>query len=374
LPSSTSGSGMDDRRLRLAVDARELLGQRTGVGRYLTELLDVWQADPGWPHRVTLVVPAPPPADLTTRYSRAAWEVEPAGTAGTWWEQARLPRAVRRLGADVLFCPAYTGPLRLSCPMVITIHDLSYFAHPEWFSWREGTRRRWLTRAAAGRAAAILTDADVTAAEIVERLDVSRARVQAVPLGAPAPSRQGAARREPIVLYVGSLFERRRLPDLVQAFAAIAVDHPAARLVLVGQDRSRRGIDPIALAGRHGIATRVEWHPYLPEADLAALYARARVFAFLSEYEGFGLTPLEAMAAGVPPVVLDTPIAREVYGEAATYVTADSRAIADAVGHLLGDDGRHAELSAKARRRAGAMSWVETARVTRTVIEKAARP
>jgi glycosyltransferase involved in cell wall biosynthesis len=53
---------------------------------------------------------------------------------------------------------------------------------------------------------------------------------------------------------------------------------------------------------------------------LARLYAEASVFAFLSEYEGFGLTPLEALAAGVPPVVLDTPVAREVYGEAAAYV------------------------------------------------------
>lgn len=362
---------MVDRRRHIAVDARELLGQRTGVGRYLSELLDVWQADPEWPHRLTLIVPAPPPADLTARFPSARWDVEAAGAAGTWWEQTRLPGAVRRAGADVLFAPAYTGPLRLSCPMVMTIHDLSYFAHPEWFSWREGLRRRWLTRAAARRAAAILTDADVTATEIVERLGVPRGRVHAVPLGAPAASRANGSRRDPIVLYVGSLFERRRVPHLVEAFARIAADHPAARLVLVGQDRSRRGIDPIALAGRHGIATRVEWHRYLPDAELAALYARARVFAFLSEYEGFGLTPVEAMAAGVPPVVLDTPVAREVYQDAATYVRADSRAIADALGRLLEDDGLHTELSAKGRRRVGAMSWIETARVTRRVIEEA---
>lgn len=365
---------MGDRQLHVAVDARELLGQRTGVGRYLSEVLDVWQADPGWPHHVTLIVPAPPPADLTARYPHAAWEVEPAGAAGTWWEQVRLPRAVRRVGAEVLFAPAYTGPLRLACPMVLTIHDLSYFAHPEWFSWREGTRRRWLTRAAARRATAILTDAHVAAAEIVERLGVPRGRVHAVPLGAPAPLKDDAIRREPIVLFVGSLFERRRLPDLIEAFARTAATHSAARLVLVGQDRSRRGIDPIALAGRHGVATRVDWHRYLPEAELAALYARARVFAFLSEYEGFGLTPVEAMAAGVPPVVLDTPIAREVYGEAATYVTADPHAIADALGRLLADDGLHAELSARGRRRVGTMSWIETARATRTLIERAARP
>ncbi len=365
---------MPDSPLHVAVDARELLGHRTGVGRYLSELLDVWHTDPVWPHRLTLIVPAPPPPDLAARYRRLGWAVEAADAAGTWWEQTRLPRAVRRLAADVLFAPAYTGPITLSCPMVLTIHDLSYFAHPEWFSWREGLRRRWLTRAAARRAAAILTVSHVAAAEIVDRLGVSRARVHAVHSGAPAVSADDARPREPIVLYVGSLFERRHVPDLIEAFARVADGRPEARLVLVGQDRSRRRIDPTGLAERHGLKARIEWHRYLPEVDLAALYARARVFAFLSEYEGFGLTPVEAMAAGVPPVVLDTPIAREVYGDAATYVTTDRSAVADALSRLLDDDRLHATLAAKGLRRVATMSWTETAQATRAVIERAARP
>jgi glycosyltransferase involved in cell wall biosynthesis len=90
--------------------------------------------------------------------------------------------------------------------------------------------------------------------------------------------------------------------------------------VIVGADRTWPSQDLAAVAAAHDVSSRVEVRRYVSDAELTALYARAAVFAFLSEYEGFGFTPLEALAAGVPIVVLDTPVAREVYGPAATYV------------------------------------------------------
>jgi glycosyltransferase involved in cell wall biosynthesis len=95
------------------------------------------------------------------------------------------------------------------------------------------------------------------------------------------------------------------------------------RLVIVGDDRTWPPQDLPGLAASYGLSRRVEFRAYLPDGELAALYAGASVFAFLSEYEGFGLTPLEALTAGVPIVVLDTPVAREVYGDAAAYVAPD---------------------------------------------------
>ena len=120
------------------------------------------------------------------------------------------------------------------------------------------------------------------------------------------------------MLYVGSIFNRRRLPDLIAAFARAAHDMPRARLVIAGADRSWPAQDLAAVAAAQGLGSRVELRHYVSDTELAALYARASVFAFLSEYEGFGLTPLEALASNVPIVVLDTPVAREVYGLAVT--------------------------------------------------------
>ena len=122
---------------------------------------------------------------------------------------------------------------------------------------------------------------------------------------------------------MGSIFNRRRLPTALTAFAEATAARPDARFVIAGADRSYPPISFETLTRSAGISSRVEFLSYVTEAELDSLYARASVFVFLSEYEGFGLTPLEALSAGVPIVVLDTAVAREVYGEAAWYVDRD---------------------------------------------------
>jgi hypothetical protein len=108
--------------------------------------------------------------------------------------------------------------------------------------------------------------------------------------------------------------------DLIRAFAPIARAHPGASLDIVGDNRSYPREDlPRTIAGEQ-LEAQVRWHEYVSDEQLGTLYAEARAFAFLSEYEGLGLTPLEALAAGVPPVLLDTPVARESCGDAAVYV------------------------------------------------------
>jgi alpha-1,3-rhamnosyl/mannosyltransferase len=175
-----------------------------------------------------------------------------------------------------------------------------------------------------------------------------------------------------MVLFVGSLFARRHIPELVQAVALASSRVPDIRLVLVGDDRAQPPVDPVNLARQHGVADRVEWHAYVPDSALDALYARARVFAFLSEYEGFGMTPLEAAAAGVPPVVLDTAVAREVLADGARFVSLDPQSIAAALVELLTDDDAHARLAAAASRRLDTYSWTQSATTIRHALERAA--
>jgi glycosyltransferase involved in cell wall biosynthesis len=178
------------------------------------------------------------------------------------------------------------------------------------------------------------------------------------------------ARREPLVLYTGSIFNRRRLPDLIAAFALTIKAVPDAQLVIVGSNRTLPRQDLAAVAAAHGISERVRLSDYVPDAELGALYARASVFAFLSEYEGFGLTPLEALAAGVPVVVLDTPVAREVYGEAAVLVpSGDIAAAADALTRLLTSPDSAAAQLARAPEVLARYSWDAAASATLDAIE-----
>ncbi len=304
--------------LRIGVDARELLGDATGVGRYLGELMRRWTARDDAARR-QFILYTPEPLSMALPAHAARQRVVGRGT-GTWWEQTALRRAVNADAPDVFFAPAYTAPLGIRVPLAVTIHDISFVAHPEWFRPRERIRRRWLTRRAASRAAVVFTDSAFSLGELERRLNVDPGRIRVIPPGVSRFAAAPASRREPLVLFVGSLFNRRRLPHLIAAFARATEDLPEARLAIVGADRTWPRQDLRAEAARRGVASRVELRSYVSENELSGLYARASVFAFLSEYEGFGMTPLEALAHGVPVVVLDTPIAREVYGPAAEYV------------------------------------------------------
>src|SRR5215207_784114 len=168
--------------MRVAIDARELTGKPTGVGRYLAQILTAWgELSGAAAHEYVLCSP------------------EPIVVPGT-------------LRASVMTSPG---------PMVITIHDVSFAAHPEWFSWREGLRRRWVTRLAARRAAKIITVSDFSKREIVRHLHVPAAKVDVIYSGLTTLPAPPTGTREPVVLYVGSLFNRRHIPELVEGFSQL---------------------------------------------------------------------------------------------------------------------------------------------------------
>lgn len=350
--------------MRIAIDARELLDKPTGAGRYLSQILSAWTKLPGAAaHEFILCSPG----ELAARWAPLKISQVSAGGEGTVWEQLVLPRLIRKVRANVLFAPAYTAPLACSIPIVLTVHDVSFIAHPEWFSWREGFRRRVITTASARRAARVLTESDFTKREVIRHLGLDQSRVDVIYLG--TTTLRTHAEREPLVLSVGSIFNRRHIPELIAGFSKLAARHPTARLEIVGDNRTAPPIDVDELIARSGAADRIRARRYVSDAELSSLYARASAFAFLSEYEGFGLTPLEAMAAGIPVVVLDTEVAREIYGPAATYVAQpDPTGIAVALERVLNDRVERQRLVDAGQARVARYSWDECAHRTLQVL------
>jgi glycosyltransferase involved in cell wall biosynthesis len=316
--------------MKIAIDVRELHGKPTGVGRLLGKLLEEWSRMPAaQAHEFIPLAPA---------------EQRPNG--GTLWEQFVLPRVARHAAADVLFAPAYSGPVFSSIPMVVAIHDVSFAAHPEWFTWREGLRRRATARLAARAAEHVVTISEFSKREIVAHLGVEASKISVAYPGVTAFTGPSGAtlQRSPdrgTVLSVGSIFNRRHVPELIEGFAILARSRPELQLEIVGDNRTTPRIDLDALVQATGIADRVHLRSYVADHELPPLYAGASAFVFLSEYEGFGLTPLEAMASGLPPVLLDTPVAREICGDAAIYVARpDAALIADALHAVLFEPGQ----------------------------------
>lgn len=358
--------------MRVAVDARELVDRPTGVGRYLAGILDEWATLPAAAaHDFILFAPGPV-ASALAQSGRASTIVTDGG--GTWWEQRALPRLVRQTSADVLFAPGYTAPLLCRAPIVVTIHDVSFAAHPEWFARREGLRRRTLTRLSARRAKRVLTVSEFSKREIARHLGIKASKIDVIYSGAPSTARSQRTSSDHTFLYVGSLFNRRHVPELIEGFARLARTRTDVRLEIVGDNRTVPRVEIDGLAAATGAGDRIVLRSYLPDEDLAAAYGRARAFVFLSEYEGFGLTPLEALAAGVPIVVLDTPVAREIYGSAALYVDRpDPGLIEAALERIVGDEAERARILAAARDTLARYSWRRCAEQVLNVLVECSR-
>lgn len=359
--------------MRIAVDARELVGEATGVGRYLREVLAEWHAAGVRDRHEVVLVAHRLPSHVPDGWHDAT-RIHP-GNGGTAWEQWDFPRGLAALGPDVVFSPGYTTPLTAPAPVALAIHDVSFFAHPEWYTWREGLRRRVVTAWSARRARLVMAPSAFSAGEIVQHLGLEASRVRVVPLGVRPSSTPVTETRSPLVLFVGSLFQRRRLDVLIDAFGAVVAAHPEARLEIVGANRTRPPLDFAAQVAARGLTARVTLRDWVDDATLHRLYAEASVFVFLSQYEGFGFTPLEAMAHGAVPIVLDTPVAREIYDEAA-WPIADQRDItgrvAAAITTLLDGGATRDRLRRAAAPVLARYRWTDTAARVLDAVEEAA--
>ena len=365
----------------VGVDARELQGRPTGTGRYLRNLMRHWSRS--GQDRIVAYFKGPYVADPALERSTVTARALGRGDErALLWLERLVPPAARADGIEVFFAPAYVCPLSLEVPRVTAVHDLSFFSVPEDFSFLDGLRRRVTVAASARASARVLAISDFTLREIAHWLPEVADRVAVVPLGPDddlqAPPARGEARARmrlagPLVLTVGSIFNRRRLPELLRAFARLRRRRPDAILDVVGDNRTQPPRDFHATARALGLEAAVRLSGYVDEAGLADRYAAADVAVFLSEYEGFGLPVLEALSRGVPVVTSRAPALGELFGEAAVVVDPrDVPGIERAVAAVLEDPALRAELVQRGRALAGRFSWAEAARRTRQVLEQAA--
>ena len=298
-----------------------------------------------------------------------------------------LSAELRKNPVDVLHVQ-FTAPPFCPCPVVVSIHDLSFEHLPETFKRRSRTQLRLTVRHSARRAARIISLSEHGRRDIIETYGITPERVSAIPLAAPSDFgpvqdyrelqrvRQTYGINGDYILSVGSIQPRKNLARLVQAYASLrgnkSVDK-LPKLVLVGKcgwlyDETLRALKET------GVADTVVLTGYVPQEDLPALYSGALCFVYPSYFEGFGLPPLEAMKCGAPVIVGNKTSLPEVVGDAALTVDPfDVEAIASAMKSVIDNPALREDLSIKGQTRAQAFDWRETARKTLAIYQEVAQ-
>jgi glycosyltransferase involved in cell wall biosynthesis len=375
--------------VRVALDATSLLGPRTGIGTFTSQLLArlgrtpldgqalemvafgvTWRGRDGLrrstPDHVAVV-----DRPMAARPLRALWrrvDLPPI----EWWTGT----------VDVVHGPNFVVPPARRAAEVVTVHDLTCVRYPQMCT-TDVLQYPDLLRRAVRRGALVHAVSASVAEEVAEVFTVPADRLRVVPNGAP-PLRAEAdlhelratgrriAGRDRYVLALGTLEPRKDLPTLVEAFDQVAGHDPEVGLVVAGPDGWGATAVTDAIEGA-AHRTRIRRLGWVDDPTRDALLAGAAVFAYPSLYEGFGLPPLEALAHRTPVVATRAGALPEVLGAAAAWAdVGDADALATAICSVLDDTTRVATLLAAGLERLQQYSWDTTAAAMASLYAEAA--
>ncbi len=372
-------------RVIVCMDIQAGVAQRAGVGRYVQKLVE---------HLGACAAPADELRLFYFDFQRQGLPLAAPGTrqrACRWLPGRYVQAAWKRLhfppfdwlagAAEVYHFPNFVVPPLTRGKAVVTIHDVSFLRFPEAAEPRNLAYLTAKIRDTVARADAIITDSEFSGREIRELLGVPGEKIHPILLGLPSDFRRpsdaviAAARQQlglerPYLLSVGTLEPRKNFPFLVEVFERLRGFD--GDLVIAGMKGWK--FEPIlARIQSSPRAARIRHLDYVPEELLAPLYAGAELFALPSLYEGFGFTPLEAMACGTPVLISANGSLPEVCGGGSEMVPAlDADLWAQRIGALLAAPADRAALIAKGAQHIAKFSWQTAAQQTWAVYRQVA--
>lgn len=371
--------------MKIGIEGRTLQGRRYGVARYTMNLLRHFvEIDPDNEYVVYLSEDIEP---LGFSSDSLRLEVIASERIPLAWRHVHLPLAMRRDRVDLHFSPSYFLPLFKVCPYVDVVHDLSFKAHPEWFSRDKRMKFDGLFWRFVKKAERIITVSEHSKGDIVRFLGADPARISVIYEAADERFRPvrddellDAVRRkyglaEGFLFTAGSIHTRRNLERLIAAVGRAGRElGTSPTLFILGTPAQFSA--PVDIAGATaaaGLDGRVTHSEYVSEEDMLLLYNACGMFVYPSIYEGFGLPVIEAMACGAPVACSNVTSLPEVGGDAVEYFDPmDVGGMADAIAGVLGDDALKERLSSAGLERAATFSWRRAAEETLAVFNEVA--
>ncbi|MCS7220938.1 MAG: glycosyltransferase family 1 protein [Anaerolineae bacterium] len=371
--------------MNYVLDLRTITDHFPGIGRYGFNLAQAIASLLERSERLILLrdPTAPSRWDVSALASERVRVIEAPLSPFSFCQQWVIPSLLRRLtnaGDHWLYHSLYyLMPYRPGIPAVFTCYDLIPLICPRYFSPLQRLVYRLAHRLALSTACVVLAISEATKADLIRHFSIASDQVVVTPLAADtrftprSPEEVAAVRQkytlsDPYVLYIGSNKPHKNLVRLVEALSR----QPSPITLVIGGTWDHRYPQARQRAYELGMSGRVRWLGPVPECDLPALYSGAILFAFPSEYEGFGLPVLEAMACGTPVVCSRTSSLPELAGDAALLVDPlDVEEIATGIRCILEDEELRWQMRERGLMRAALFSWERTARMTLAAYERA---
>ncbi len=285
------------------------------------------------------------------------------------WEQFKLPKLAIAYNIDILHSPANIAPLFYSGKSIVHIHDLCFVVNPQWYSFSFRTLYNLIVPRIARRATKVVTNSNNSKNDLLQYFGLPAERVSLVYWAVddifsetnPETDHTVTSQND-YILYVGSLEPRKNINVLIEAFEELRIQNPSlnTKLILIG------GESPLFAAVRlkaKRFGDDVVFKGFVRDEELREYYRNARLVAYPSLYEGFGLPPLEAMASGTPVVTSRTSSIPEVVGDAALMIDPTDRSqLVSAMFRVLSDERLARSLREKGRHQVKKFNWYRVAR------------
>ncbi len=307
------------------------------------------------------------------------------------WEQWVLPAQVRKHKIDLLHCTSNTAPLRISIPLVLTLHDIIYLEKVNlrqgtWYQRLGNLYRRWNVPRAVKIASKIITVSDFENRRINDFFDLHDNSVQTVYNGVGShfrritdkdrldQMRKKYSLPEEFVFFLGNTDPKKNVNGVLSAYRELIKSRADIPLVMPDIDRDYlSGI--AAQTGSSDVLDRIIFTGYIPNEELPAIYSMAKIFLYPSLRESFGIPIVEAMACGTPVITSNTSSMPEVAGDAAVLIDpSDAHSIASSIHQLWNDDLRRSDLSEKGKQRSTFFSWGKNAEHTLQLYHDVLKP
>lgn len=366
--------------MRIGIDARLVYYNRAGIGQYILRLVESLAALS--PENDKFVLLQSRKDQSTIIYGNGFTRKSLWTPSHNRFEQPALSFEVSRLKLDLLHSPDFIPPFKRNCRSVITIHDLAFLLYPH-FLTKESARYYGQIDQAWRKTDHIIAVSEATKQDSIKMLGVPEKKITVIheaanPIYQPMPKDEAWQRvlkkyklDKDFILFVSTIEPRKNLPTLLQAYRELRDKYKRDELLVLAGSKGWLWEEVYETVSRLNLEEHVAFLGRVPSADLLFLYNAARLLVHPSFYEGFGLTPLEAMTCGTPVIVSNTAALPEVVGDAGLMINPhDVDGLTVAMWRVLTEEELRQELIAKGLKRAENFSWLNTAERTLEVYHK----